>query len=120
DGIRDKLVTGVQTCALPILPNGAPPPTRRLQLSRFLPRPHLHPGESPCRHRGHVAARSGVRAESTQMRDEPSASHDGGEVWPCSFLARFHVSFSAAGLHKHCLGPSLAALNAVQVRTPSG
>src|SRR5687767_15307775 len=28
DGIRDKLVTGVQTCALPISPGGSTPRTR--------------------------------------------------------------------------------------------
>src|SRR5205823_11916482 len=29
DGIRDKLVTGVQTCALPISPRQSRPPARR-------------------------------------------------------------------------------------------
>src|SRR6266404_2816268 len=50
DGIRDKLVTGVQTCALPISPwrcAAAPkaasvpvaPPLKRMQSSRFTPAP---------------------------------------------------------------------------------
>src|SRR5256714_3831420 len=43
DGIRDKLVTGVQTCALPISPrslsmawNYASPPTRRLRSHAYV------------------------------------------------------------------------------------
>src|SRR3989441_1905831 len=39
DGIRDKLVTGVQTCALPIYPRDAQPPQPLPGRQRLLPAP---------------------------------------------------------------------------------
>src|SRR2546430_11163247 len=50
DGIRDLTVTGVQTCALPILPSGS-------WHQRFLPREHPSRRE-PSHVRGPIHARS--------------------------------------------------------------
>src|SRR3990170_8711519 len=73
DGIRDDLVTGVQTCALPICPGGCAPAcgtfahrgSARLRRSSSSP-----PGEPgvPARHRagtGNVGRRSEVGPPST-------------------------------------------------------
>src|SRR5205823_7245984 len=69
DGIRDKLVTGVQTCALPIFDQqGVPPHARRGSVGRVL---GLAAGERPAgqrrRHHGLLPER---RSLSPPQRSE--------------------------------------------------
>src|SRR5207244_6221288 len=59
DGIRDDLVTGVQTCALPI--------SRRFGLRASVERPSLHPARQPNR-RGPFRNKAG--AVSRDARSE--------------------------------------------------
>src|SRR5687767_15397457 len=72
DGIRDKLVTGVQTCALPILEaGGAAALTRAHGLRRgpLLPRQHDKRGPSRCaRLPGRDARRSEERRVGKECR----------------------------------------------------
>src|SRR5205823_7464307 len=74
DGIRDKLVTGVQTCALPILPSGARPafsPGRR----RACP-----PGMSSwCRDRSRCSRNSGLALPRSRAGDRSEERRVGKE-----------------------------------------
>src|SRR5687767_15223262 len=66
DGIRDKLVTGVQTCALPILPRRRLPVRRRPRADR------LRPGNRrPVHHRHGTSDR---RPDLLPCRDPPGGA----------------------------------------------
>src|ERR1041384_8669535 len=68
DGIRDKLVTGVQTCALPIYPRpgtqGAPP---RRSPSRWRPQ---EIGRASCRGRGEISGGAGSLKKKKEKQKE--------------------------------------------------
>src|SRR5258708_17808109 len=75
DGIRDDLVTGVQTCALPISPLGAPVEpevaiTTAVPSGRSAPLPGAGARESSGRHRmapSSVSTVAGVDRKSTRL-----------------------------------------------------
>src|SRR2546425_9768473 len=69
DGIRDKLVTGVQTCALPICAHAVPPRQKVAIL-----RPGEHPGDRP-QVRQRLGAETSSRAgPDVQQRSEEHTS----------------------------------------------
>src|SRR5438105_15472262 len=73
DGIRDPLVTGVQTCALPIWGSSATRSTRwraRMSALKSTPRPSRHstPSAIPCRVRGRALSRSEERRVGKEGR----------------------------------------------------
>src|SRR5438105_11448582 len=73
DGIRDPLVTGVQTCALPIWGSSATRSTRwraRMSALKSTPRPSRHstPSAIPCRVRGRALSRSEEHTSELQSR----------------------------------------------------
>src|SRR5437773_11283712 len=68
DGIRDRDVTGVQTCALPISGAGADP---RARIWTSPLRPRAQPGPAPGRGR----PRSEERRVGKECRSRRSASH---------------------------------------------
>src|SRR5207244_6761870 len=76
DGIRDDLVTGVQTCALPIWRSGTRPP--RLRISRSSP-PHP-PGEAPGTIWRSSSSEPGLSRRSEERRVGKEWKGGGGEV----------------------------------------
>src|SRR2546425_6482407 len=70
DGIRDKLVTGVQTCALPIYPESVPRRRRGEQAPQ--PLPFLGGG---CWAAGRFGARSEERRVGKECRSRWSPYH---------------------------------------------
>src|SRR2546425_13363372 len=104
DGIRDKLVTGVQTCALPICPPPAPAALPR-RTARHAPRsPFLGewpgaPAPSTRRGRGPRNARAGGRRPRAR-KDEaawPQASHAAS---PGPYPKNASRGCRIAGLHR--------------------
>src|SRR2546425_3653020 len=74
DGIRDKLVTGVQTCALPISrPIHAEPPRVRTRLPR-----HAHGGRR--RDYGEFPRDRAGRGVSAAKRPRPLLDHGGAGI----------------------------------------
>src|SRR5207247_6576014 len=102
DGIRDPLVTGVQTCALPIFHQGKGRKDRLVPLSQRLldelrsywrqerPRPWLFPGQQAGTHLSigqaqrlgqQVLRRSGLRSEERRVGEGGRAREWGGDAW---------------------------------------
>src|SRR2546421_4816649 len=72
DGIRDLIVTGVQTCALPISSDPHHGARHGLGLDRSIPRqrPHERPGDERAEYSGHTLDGAGLGPRA----DEP--------LWP--------------------------------------
>src|SRR5690606_39945882 len=85
DGIRDFHVTGVQTCALPILPAPAPPPTLPDSL------PSVYHATPSC----HAGPRSPGRP-ARAARCGPGGTRSGDRYGPLS-QERVHHSRGGAG-----------------------
>src|SRR2546425_6028129 len=87
DGIRDKLVTGVQTCALPILWRGWYVPSVRMGfgMARISPRPD---GKSKCsetrlarRPLGRKATKAAAPAADGSRSEERRVGKEGRSRW---------------------------------------
>src|SRR4030066_1467469 len=91
DGIRDSSVTGVQTCALPILTRKAArlrerPSYGTLSLSGRSHRPEI--GRASCRERGEISVVAVSLKKKNRTNDGGASGVSVGSAWHDQDLAR--------------------------------